>query len=96
MFAPAGFCGVGKSRGRTRDYFTDDLGLDTIPQQLVDSLSLEDWLGFVNSIRALDDSLGFTNKFLLCFMFVPFIGTHFIMAPCILCNWEPALVEGRD
>jgi hypothetical protein len=87
---------AGKSRGRQRDNFRGDPGLDTIPQQLVDRLSLEDWLGFVNRIRALDDSLGPQNKCLRNLMFLPFLGTHLIMLPCIFCNWKPALVQGME
>jgi hypothetical protein len=87
---------AGRSRGRQRDNFRDDPGLDTIPEQLVEWLSLEDWLGFVNRIRAFDDSIGPQNKCLRYLMFVPFLGTHLIMLPCIFCNWQPALVRGME
>jgi hypothetical protein len=95
-FTPAGSGCTGKSRGRERDNFRDDPGLDTIPQQLVDRLSLEDWLGFVKSIRALDDSVGPKNKCVQWFMFVPLIGTHIILWPCTLLNWKPALDHGME
>mmetsp|Transcript_7644 Transcript_7644/g.10000 ORF Transcript_7644/g.10000 Transcript_7644/m.10000 type:complete len:154 (+) Transcript_7644:22-483(+) len=85
----------GRSRGRQRDDFRDDAALNVCPPQLTNRITKLEWQGFVNDIRALDDGIG-PNKCLGYLMFVPFLGTHTIMLPGMLCKWLPALVRGMD
>ena len=93
---PRCFAGcTGRSRGRYRDDFQDDAGLDGLPLQLANHLTQQEWDGFVGDIRALDDSVG-PNKLVGTIMFVPLLGTHLIMLPGILAVWLPKLTRGMD